>query len=161
MASTENVTPAPPEPARDAPVPDAYVSLPLLADPHVHLDKALTADDVTNARGDLGGAIEAWLTFRNSQTTEQIRTRARRAALAFVLNGTTALRTHVDTGEDIGLRAVQALAAVRDELASIVDIQIVACAFLPLTGAGATGSGNGRARAPCGSRSARRGPVAG
>jgi cytosine/creatinine deaminase len=114
--------------------PEGHVSLPLLADPHVHLDKTLTAEMVCNPTHDLAGAVEAWQAFRGSQTVEQYRARARRGALAFLLSGATALRVHVDTGLDLGLRAVQALAELRSELAGLVDIQIVACAYPPLSG---------------------------
>jgi cytosine deaminase len=112
------------------------IVLPAFADPHVHLDKALTADVVENPTGDLAGAIEAWLAFRGSQSSEQIRERARRGALALLRNGATAVRAHVDTGPDLGLRAVEALTGLRTELAGVLDIQVVACAFLPLTGRG-------------------------
>jgi cytosine deaminase len=113
-----------------------HLVLPALADPHIHLDKALTADLVANPTGDLPGAIGAWLGFRASQGLDEIRERASRAAAALLRNGTTAIRAHVDTGPDIGLRAVEALIELREEFAGTVDIQVVACAFLPLTGKG-------------------------
>src|SRR5215216_2321158 len=37
-----------------------YLLLPAPAEPHAHLDKALTAARVPNPTGDLVGAIEAW-----------------------------------------------------------------------------------------------------
>lgn len=122
------------DPALSATPPDGHVFLPVLADPHVHLDKTLTAEMVPNPTRDLAGAVEAWEAFRGSQTVEQYRARARRGALAFLRNGATALRVHVDTGPDVGLRAVQALAELRAELAGAVDIQVVACAYPPLSG---------------------------
>lgn len=122
------------DPALFAAPPDGHVSLPVLADPHVHLDKTLTAEMVPNPTRDLAGAVGAWEAFRGSQTVEQYRARARRGALAFLRSGATALRVHVDTGVDVGLRAVQALAELRAELAGAVDIQIVACAYPPLSG---------------------------
>lgn len=121
-------------PAGTDPRPQGLLSLPALADPHVHLDKALTVDLVANPTGDLAGAVDAWLSFRGEQTREQIRERARRGALAFLLNGATALRVQVDTGVDIGLRSVEALVELRSELDGVLDMQIVACASLPLSG---------------------------
>ncbi len=111
------------------------ITLTAFADPHVHLDKALTSGLVPNPRGDLQGAIEEWIAFRHTQSFEDVHTRARRAALALLLNGTTAVRAHVDTGPDIGLTPVRALLRLRDELAGVLDIQVVACAALPLSGA--------------------------
>ena len=35
--------------------------LPAMAEPHAHLDKALTAERVPNPTGDLAGAIDAWI----------------------------------------------------------------------------------------------------
>ncbi len=113
----------------------SVVTLPAFADPHVHLDKALTSDLVPNPRGDLQGAIEAWIGFRHTQRLDDVHARARRAALALLTNGVTAIRAHVDTGPDIGLTAVRAVLRLRDELAQVLDIQVVACAGLPLTGA--------------------------
>ena len=37
-----------------------WLLLPAMAEPHAHLDKALTADEVPNPKGDLHGAIDAW-----------------------------------------------------------------------------------------------------
>jgi cytosine deaminase len=108
--------------------------LPAPAEPHAHLDKALTADRVPNPAGDLTGAIRAWYAHRPSLSVADITARARAAALGGLGRGTTAIRTHVDVGEGIELRAVEALIAVRDELAGLVDIQIVALVSHPLTG---------------------------
>ena len=38
-----------------------WLLLPAMAEPHAHLDKALTAEDVPNPKGDLMGAIDAWI----------------------------------------------------------------------------------------------------
>ena len=38
-----------------------WLLLPAMAEPHAHLDKALTADMVPNPKGDLMGAIDAWI----------------------------------------------------------------------------------------------------
>ena len=86
-----------------------YLLLPALAEPHAHLDKALTADRVPNRTGDLFGAIEAWVAYRPQLTVDDIVERATRAALLLLGNGTTAIRTHVDVAADVGLRCVEAL----------------------------------------------------
>lgn len=134
MAVPDAISPDP-EPLLTAPDGDGHVVLPLLADPHVHLDKALTAQRVANPRGDLEGAIDAWMAFRSSQSTTEIYARARRGLQAFLASGATAVRAHVDTGPDIGLRSVEALLELRLAFDGIVDVQIVACASLPLSGA--------------------------
>ena len=110
------------------------VVLPGLVEPHAHLDKALTADRVVNARGDLDGAIEVWLPFRETVPAADVRQRARTAALRYLAHGTTHIRTHVDTGPGIRLRAIEAVLAVRAELQGLVEIQVVAAASNPVEG---------------------------
>ncbi|NOX29552.1 MAG: hypothetical protein GXP35_05835 [Actinobacteria bacterium] len=39
----------------------SWLLLPATAEPHAHLDKALTAESVPNPKGDLLGAIQAWI----------------------------------------------------------------------------------------------------
>jgi cytosine/creatinine deaminase len=111
-----------------------FVLLPAPAEPHAHLDKAFTADVVANPAGDLPGAIAAWVAHRPSLTVDDIAARARTAALASLAHGTTAIRTHVDVATDLGLRAVEALVRVREELAGLLDLQVVALMMCPTIG---------------------------
>ncbi|WP_454788952.1 amidohydrolase family protein [Mycolicibacterium lutetiense] len=99
------------------------------AEPHAHLDKALSFDEIRPPMGDLGAAIAAWENHTPTLTVEGIAERARRAALLLLGNGTTAVRSHVNLlrGDD-PLRGIRALVEVREELASVMDIQIVAMA---------------------------------
>lgn len=106
---------------------DGYLLLPAPAEPHAHLDKALTAELIPNHKGDLMGAITAWIeNAAEFYTLHDIVDRARRAALELLHSGTTAIRTHVNVQKGIGTDAAAALLIVRDELASLMDIQIVA-----------------------------------
>jgi len=109
--------------------------LPAPVEPHGHLDKALTADAVPNPAGDLLGAIDAWVANLPDLTGADIADRARRAALMAVVNGCTAIRTHVDVFGESGMLGVDALVAVREELRGIVDLQLVALVATPTTGA--------------------------
>ena len=111
-----------------------FLLLPALAEPHAHLDKALTADRVPNRTGDLFGAIEAWVSYRPQLTVDDIVERATRAALVLLGNGTTAIRTHVDVAADVGLRCVEALSVVKAALADRLDLQIVALVAPPVGG---------------------------
>ena len=106
---------------------DGYMLLPAPAEPHAHLDKALTADLIPNSKGDLMGAIMAWIAHAEEfYTFDDIVDRARRAALELLYSGTTAIRTHVNVQEGIETDAAAALLVVRNELAPVMDIQIVA-----------------------------------
>lgn len=99
------------------------------AEPHAHLDKALSWDLINPPAGDLVKAIESWRAYSSVMTVESIADRARTAALGMLRTGTTAVRSHVDMliGDE-PLRGVQALVQVRDELAHLMDIELVALA---------------------------------
>jgi cytosine deaminase len=112
-----------------------YLLLPAPAEPHAHLDKAFTAARLPNPTGDLLGAIEAWVPYRSTMAHEDVVRRATEAALMYLANGATAVRTHVDVGDSIGLRALHALVEVREALRDQVTLQLVALIGLPLTGA--------------------------
>jgi cytosine/adenosine deaminase-related metal-dependent hydrolase len=104
------------------------------AEPHAHLDKALSWDLIDPPMGDLDLAIESWREYTEVMTVESIADRAREAALLLLRQGTTAVRTHVDmlVGVD-PMRGVRALVRVRDELRELMDIELVALAgpFVP------------------------------
>lgn len=106
-----------------------HVLLTAPAEPHAHLDKALSFDEIRPPMGNLDAAIAAWESHTPALTVEGIAERARRAALLLLGNGTTAVRTHVNLlrGDD-PLRGIRALVAVREDLADFIDIQIVAMA---------------------------------
>jgi cytosine deaminase len=110
-----------------------YVLLPAPVEPHAHLDKAYTADRFAEPASDLVEAIERWHAYRAELSVEDVARRARAAALETLAHGATAIRTHVDVGAGIGLRAAQALVAVREELRGLLDIQVVGMAY-PVAG---------------------------
>jgi cytosine/creatinine deaminase len=96
------------------------------AEPHAHLDKVYTSSLVPNPKGDLLGAIEGWMGFLPQLTRQGMAERATRAALDHLAHGATAIRTHVNVHDEIGLRAVEALLEVRSAIGHLIDIQIVA-----------------------------------
>jgi cytosine/creatinine deaminase len=115
---------------------EGFLLLPATAEPHAHLDKALTADLLPNPKGDLMGAIHAWVAHLPNLNVDEIADRARTAALELVMSGTTAIRTHVNVHPGLGTGAVEALVRVRNELADLCEIQIVALVGTPITGEG-------------------------
>ncbi len=100
------------------------VVLPGLVDVHVHLDKSFV--ELPNQSGKLLEAINVWLAARQGLTRASFMARAERALQLAVSNGTTALRTHVDTLERQDLVALEAILEVRAEWRHAVDLQIVA-----------------------------------
>ena len=105
---------------------EGWLLLPAPCEPHAHLDKALTVTEVPNLRGDLLGAIEAWLPYFPKLTINDMAERAEIAALELVSNGITAVRTHVNVHPGIDTKAAEALLLVRNRIGHLLDIQIVA-----------------------------------
>ena len=104
-----------------------YLLITAPAEPHAHLDKALSFDLINPPAGDLERAIDSWRAYSLTMTTESIVERAMAQALALLRNGTTAVRCHVDLliGAE-PLRGVDALIEVRDRLRDLMDIELVA-----------------------------------
>lgn len=104
------------------------------ADPHAHLDKALTAGGPGTGGtgpgyGDLEHAIEQWQSIALTADDADYYRRAKAAALELLGNGVTAVRSHCNLNDGpepfVGLGA---LMRVRDELRPLMDIEI---AILP------------------------------
>jgi cytosine deaminase len=95
------------------------------AEPHAHLDKALTWDLVGAPPCDLPSAVAAWRTYAERVEERDVTERARRALDELVANGVTAVRSHADIlpGDD-PLRGLRALLRLRDEVRGRVTVQI-------------------------------------
>jgi cytosine deaminase len=119
-----------------------WLLLPAMAEPHAHLDKALTAERVPNPACDLLGAIDAWCAAADAGafTHDDIVQRAAAAMELLVLNGVTAVRTHVNVGAAVGASSVVAVREARERFAGVLHVQIVALTSSPMTGA--DGAGN-------------------
>ncbi|MGA1828701.1 amidohydrolase family protein [Microbacterium sp.] len=106
---------------------DGYLLTTAAAEPHGHLDKALSWDLIEPPFGDLDRAVENWHAHSERMTEADVLTRARSAAQRMLANGITAVRSHVDLlpGPD-PLRGVRALTVLRRELEGIMDLELVA-----------------------------------
>ncbi|MFL6129475.1 MAG: amidohydrolase family protein [Mycobacteriales bacterium] len=103
-----------------------FLVLPAPAEPHAHYDTALTATRAPNPGGTLVGAVDAWRTVASTATHHDYVRRATEVALMALANGATSIRTHVGIYPEVGLRAVEALLEVREQLSEWVDLQLVA-----------------------------------
>jgi len=103
-----------------------YLLAGAFAEPHAHLDKAFTIEQVDNPEGTLAGAMAGYGTLLATATDEDVQARARRALLHLVANGVTAVRSHVGCGRLLGTRAIESVVAVREKLRDVVDLEIVA-----------------------------------
>ena len=101
--------------------------LPGLVEGHTHLDKTTWGDAwYVNAVGSaLTDRIDNERQWR-AKTGHDARSHAKALALAFLKEGTTCIRTHVDVDTDAGLKHLDGVNAVRDELADRIRIQTVA-----------------------------------
>ncbi|MGD9794490.1 MAG: amidohydrolase family protein [Acidimicrobiia bacterium] len=110
------------------------LALAAFVEPHAHLDKALSAERAPNPRGDLGGAIEAWIGYGPQLTVTDMADRAERCARMLLANGATVIRSHADVHGAVGLRAAEALIEARRRLAGLVTVEITALIGWPSTG---------------------------
>lgn len=100
--------------------------LPPFIEPHIHLDTTLTAGEPEwNKSGTLFEGIQRWAQRKETLTTEDVKTRAKTALKWQIAQGIQHVRTHVDV-TDPDLTALKALLEVKAEMASYVDIQLVA-----------------------------------
>jgi cytosine/creatinine deaminase len=100
-----------------------YLLLPAPAEPHAHLDSALTAD------GEGPPSYE----------TDEVQRRVIEAALLQLGHGATALRTHVRIGDVQGLLGLEAVLQARRALRGLVELHAVAVPRVLTGAAGADG----------------------
>ncbi|WP_439814986.1 cytosine deaminase [Zavarzinia sp. CC-PAN008] len=100
---------------------------PPFVDAHFHMDAtlALTATDQRNQSGTLFEGIRIWAGMRPDLTQEAIVGRALTFCRLAAAQGLLAVRSHVDV-TDRNLVGVEALLQVRREVASFMDLQLVA-----------------------------------
>ncbi|MFF4806086.1 amidohydrolase family protein [Streptomyces sp. NPDC001351] len=113
-------------PASDELDLSGWLLLPAGAEPHAHLDKALTWDLTGAPAGDLLAAIDAWRAYAVRVTEDDVFRRAKATADELCANGVTAIRTHVDllTAGGDPLRSLRALLRLRRQLRGRVRLQI-------------------------------------
>lgn len=125
---------------RDGRVHDlgGWLLLPPMAEPHAHLDKALTAEQVPNPRGDLGGAIEAWIGAAEAGvfTPEDMVVRIGAALDKLLLSGATAVRSHINCGSGAGIWHLLAAQEAVRPYAGLMDVEFVALTHSPMVGPG-------------------------
>lgn len=119
-----------------------WLLLPALAEPHAHLDKALTAELVPNPAGDLQGAIDNWIAaaVAGKITYEGIIERAVAAMELLLVRGTTAVRTHVNVMAGAGSLTTRAIREAARSFEGLLEIQIVGLCGLPMIGSEGAGT---------------------
>lgn len=116
---------------------DGGLVTPAFVDPHLHLDKVYTLDragetaieryqNETTEMGDAMGAIEAASDVKDDYDEDRIYENARRAIEDGVAHGVLHHRVFADTDTSAGLEGVNALLRLRDDLADVVTLDVVA-----------------------------------
>ncbi|MFZ9016215.1 MAG: amidohydrolase family protein [Ilumatobacteraceae bacterium] len=115
-----------------------WLLLPAMGEPHAHLDKALTAENVPNPSGDLRGAIDAWIAAaeRGVFTHDDMVARVRSALEKLLLSGVTAVRSHINCGSGAGISHLLAAQEAARDFEHAMDIEFVALTHSPMTGPG-------------------------
>src|SRR5438067_365631 len=99
---------------------------PALVEPHIHLDAVLTEGQPrSNATGSLFEGIAIWAERVKELDPEDVLRRTRQVARWQLANGVLHVRSHVDVC-DPELRALKALVRLREELAGLMTLQLVA-----------------------------------
>ena len=99
---------------------------PGFVDSHMHLDKAFLGGDAKWTSRTVADAVKITRKGKEESTPEEIKSRARKAAEMALMNGTTALRTHVDVDQSVGLKSLKAMLELKRECSDWIDIQVVA-----------------------------------
>src|SRR5690348_5167402 len=99
---------------------------PPLVEPHIHLDAVLTVGQPRpNVSGSLFEGIAVWAERVADLTYEDVQTRVRQILRWQLACGVQHVRSHVDVC-DPQLRALRALADLREEVRGLIDLQLVA-----------------------------------
>ncbi len=97
------------------------------AESHIHLDKACILDRCANATGTLQGAVAAVSEAKRRFTADDIHSRGRRVIEKAIVQGTNAMRTHVEIDPGIGLQGFHAIRQLKADYAWGIDVEI--CVF--------------------------------
>jgi cytosine/creatinine deaminase len=100
---------------------------PAFVEAHIHLDKALLSERLTEPARSAAEAIRLVGEAKRRFTVEDIRARARRVLDLAVAAGTTAMRAHVEVDPIVGLGGMEAMLPLKAEYAPALELQL--CAF--------------------------------
>jgi cytosine/creatinine deaminase len=103
-----------------------WLALPSLVNLHAHANRAFSAP--AGRTRSFAGSVEAAKRERASATTAEIQQRASRFFRRSIVHGVSRVRTHTDVDPVTGMRAVEGVLAAASEVASALDVDIVAFA---------------------------------
>jgi cytosine deaminase len=115
--------------ASDAPSEDigGRLVVPGFVDSHIHLDKSCILDRCRIEQGTLQEAIAQVAAAKRDFTEEDVHARATHTLEKAILQGTTAMRTHVEVDARIGLTSFNAIKKLKADYAWAIDLKL--CVF--------------------------------
>jgi len=115
--------------ASDAASEDAggRLVVPGFIDSHIHLDKSCILDRCEIRQGTLQEAIAQVAAAKRGFSEDDVYARAARTLEKAILQGTTAMRTHVEVDARIGLTSFKAIQRLKRDYAWAIDLEI--CVF--------------------------------
>ncbi|ANE46564.1 cytosine deaminase [Paenibacillus swuensis] len=100
--------------------------LPGFVEPHIHLEKAHLLERMQAEPASLQEAIRITGEMKRQFTKEDMRERSMRVLKRDVVNGVTHLRCHAEIDPVLKLTAVEVILELKEQMADVLDIQIVA-----------------------------------
>lgn len=121
------IAPALPDTAQEEIDAAGSLVTPSFVEPHIHLDKALTAD---RARENPGNVFEESIAImrevKGGYTVEDVAARATRVLHWLVGAGVTFVRSYVDVDTIVGLTALQGVALARERCRHLAHVELIA-----------------------------------
>jgi cytosine deaminase len=102
--------------------------LPGFVETHIHPDKAFIADRTDGLRAGGPTAQTLVAALKKQFTVEDIYHRARRVMELAVRHGCTTMRAHVEIDAFVELRGVEAMRRLQEDLAGLLDLELIAFA---------------------------------
>ena len=104
-----------------------HLTTPSFVEPHIHLDKALTASRAReNASNVFEESIAIMREVKRAYTIEDVADRATRVIHWLVGHGVTLVRSYVDVDTIVGLTALEGVLAARDRCRRLAYVEVIA-----------------------------------
>lgn len=103
------------------------LTTPSFVEPHIHLDKVLTAERAReNPTNIFEESIAIMREVKRAYTVEDVADRATRVVHWLVGHGVTLIRSYVDVDTIVGLRALEGVVAARERCRHLARIELIA-----------------------------------
>ena len=103
------------------------LTTPSFVEPHIHLDKALTAGRAReNATNLFEESVAIMREVKQAYTVEDVADRATRVLHGLVGHGVTLVRSYVDVDTIVGLRALDGVLAARERCRHLARVELIA-----------------------------------